>query len=93
MHMTTIIGRKPHEGTESGPVARMTDAATALRLAKERSNDAISAADAQLCRAVREANDLGISWQKIAETLGVARGNAYQRYRRKPGDCSHHCLR
>ena len=34
--------------------------------------------------AVDAARDVGVGWTKIGDTLGIASGNAYQRYRRRP---------
>jgi hypothetical protein len=34
--------------------------------------------------AVDAARDMGIGWTKIGDTLGIASGNAYQRYRKRP---------
>ena len=33
--------------------------------------------------AVDAARSVGIGWEQIGETLGIARGNAYQRYRHR----------
>ena len=37
----------------------------------------------QLRSAVDAARDVGIGWTKIGDTLGIASGNAYQRYRKR----------
>jgi len=42
-----------------------------------------SQAEAQLRAAVCAARQAGIEWGKIGDVLGIARGNAYQRYRRE----------
>jgi hypothetical protein len=34
--------------------------------------------------AVDAARDVGVGWMRIGDTLGIARGNAYQRYRKRP---------
>lgn len=41
-------------------------------------------AERQLQDAVNEARDAGIGWEQIGDSLGIARGNAYHRYRRRP---------
>jgi hypothetical protein len=41
-------------------------------------------ADPRLTAAVEAARDAGIEWGKIADALDIRRGNAYQRYRRRP---------
>jgi hypothetical protein len=38
-----------------------------------------------LHRAVDAARDVGVGWTRIGDTLGIARGNAYQRYRKRRG--------
>ncbi|OPX07985.1 hypothetical protein B1790_21075 [Mycobacterium sp. AT1] len=37
----------------------------------------------QLRAAVDAARDIGIGWTKIGDTLGIASGNAYHRYRKR----------
>lgn len=37
----------------------------------------------QLRSAVDAARDIGIGWTKIGDTLGIASGNAYHRYRKR----------
>ena len=41
-----------------------------IEVARDRVQDAVDAA-----------RSVGIGWERIGETLGMARGNAYQRYR------------
>ncbi|MBJ7339328.1 hypothetical protein [Mycolicibacterium sp.] len=43
--------------------------------------------------AVHAARDAGVGWTKIGDTLGIASGNAYQRYRKRHGssDGAHRC--
>ena len=38
----------------------------------------------ELQTAVDDARDLDVTWGAIGEVLGMTRGNAYQRYRRRP---------
>jgi hypothetical protein len=38
----------------------------------------------ELQAAVDAARDIGLGWTKIGDALGIARGNAYQRYRKRP---------
>jgi isopropylmalate/homocitrate/citramalate synthase len=40
---------------------------------------------AELAEAVEAAREAGVGWTKIGDTLGIASGNAYQRYRQRPG--------
>ncbi|BBZ27534.1 hypothetical protein MMAD_18290 [Mycolicibacterium madagascariense] len=42
------------------------------------------AAHRNLRLAAEAARDAEVSWSIIGEALGIARGNAYKRYRRKP---------
>lgn len=43
----------------------------------------------QVQLAVDAARDVGVGWTRIGDTLGIAGGNAYQKYRRKhsPDEC------
>jgi hypothetical protein len=52
---------------------------------RTRSVVVIESAQRDLQNAVDAARDLDIEWGPIGSALGIARGNAYQRYRRKPG--------
>lgn len=45
----------------------------------------------QLRSAVDAARDAGVGWTKIGDTLGIASGNAYQRYRRRPSSSGQRC--
>ena len=45
--------------------------------------------DTTLQAAIDDARDAGVSWQAIGDALGIARGNAYQRYRRRPAPKSY----
>lgn len=44
-------------------------------------------------RAVDAARDVGVGWTRIGDTLGIASGNAYQRYRKRKdaGDAPSGC--
>ncbi|TPG34170.1 hypothetical protein [Mycolicibacterium hodleri] len=42
------------------------------------------AAQEQLRSAVDAARQVGVGWTRIGDTLGIASGNAYQRYRMRP---------
>jgi hypothetical protein len=44
----------------------------------------IEAARDRIQNAVDAARSVGIGWEQIGEVLGMARGNAYQRYRHRP---------
>jgi hypothetical protein len=47
-------------------------------------NAADRAAHRQVRSAIEAARDAGVTWMQIGELLGIARGNAYQQYRRRP---------
>lgn len=67
--------------------AAMDDVATAGReLAAAKQAGAIGALDGaqrKLQSAVDAARELGAGWGQIGAALGIARGNAYQRFRKK----------
>ncbi len=48
--------------------------------------DAVKTPDtlSDLHDAVDSAREVGVGWTKIGDTLGIASGNAYQRYRKRP---------
>ena len=51
---------------------------------RTRSGALIAYAKSELQTAVDAARDLDVEWGQIGSALGIARGNAYQQYRRKP---------
>ncbi|MCW2729444.1 MAG: hypothetical protein JWR13_260 [Mycobacterium sp.] len=51
---------------------------------RTRSVAAIECAQREVQNAVDAARDLDVEWGQIGSALGIARGNAYQRYRKKP---------
>ena len=67
--------------------AAMDDVATAGRelAAAKRSGPvgALDRAQRELQSAVDAARELGAGWGQIGAALGIARGNAYQRFRKK----------
>ena len=54
------------------------------RARRQHRRDAVRAAQHQLRAAVAAASDAGVTWMQIGDVLGMARGNAYQQYRRRP---------
>ena len=59
------------------------------RAALEHARDAGSpedgtAAQRRLRGAIDAARDAGVTWMQIGTLFGIARGNAYQQYRRRP---------
>ena len=71
-------------GMSRDAIREITDAATAVDSAK-RSMDgnAVALAKEDLRATVVLANDYGTSWQTIGDALGIRRGSAYQRFRRR----------
>lgn len=66
-------------------VQSITDAVSAVGVARQGPSYAlVEIALSQLVVVVQLANQQGLSWQSIGDTIGIARGNAYQRYRRRP---------
>jgi hypothetical protein len=75
----------PHLSTYVVAIDRITDAADAVPLARRRNHLALAAAQDVLIAAVRTAvYEAGVSWQSVGDALGIRRGAAYQRFRRKP---------
>lgn len=71
-----------------GPwTAEQTATIESLAAAARDAADAPSAeATARVRQAAEVARDAGVGWTTIGETLGIARGNAYQRYRKRPAE-------
>ncbi|MCV7424524.1 hypothetical protein H7K45_28675 [Mycobacterium yunnanensis] len=61
----------------------LTVAAQDVEAAKERGRSAVAAADERLRAAVDAAREAGVLWGEIGDTLGMRRGNAYQRFRHR----------
>jgi hypothetical protein len=72
--------------TTSDDVLHMLDAAVAWTAAVKRLKDVNSMGDAdrRLREAIDAARAAGVGWGTIGQKLGIARGNAYQRYRKRP---------
>lgn len=66
-------------------LARLAEANDALGAAKRsRMAAEITAAQHRLRAAVDAAREAGAEWMAIGDVLGIARGNAYQKFRRRP---------
>jgi hypothetical protein len=83
---------QPNTGRPANPVASgagldipelqgLTDARDALAHAQQPD---MPAARLDVQTAAEAARDAGCAWSQIGDVLGIARGNAYQRYRRRP---------
>ena len=71
-------------GTSVAAIREIADAATAVDSAKRSlDGDAVARAKEDLRATVVSANDYGMSWQTIGDALGIRRGSAYQRFRRR----------
>jgi hypothetical protein len=82
--------RNPKSHHRYGPhqdaaVQRLTEAAQRAEV-----DDTPTARDALRC-AVDEARATGVGWTRIGDILGIASGNAYQRYRKRPGSADQRC--
>jgi hypothetical protein len=66
---------------ELEPIAKARDELTNAQRSGLESD--IEAARDRVQDAVDAARSVGIGWERIGETLGMARGNAYQRYRHR----------
>jgi hypothetical protein len=87
--MLTFGGSLSHSQDDARAIERIKDADRAVRLAKEQlSITAFAVAKDELRSAVLAAHDLGVSWQSIGDGLGIRRGAAYQRFRRRPDERS-----
>jgi hypothetical protein len=62
-------------------LAAVADAGARVDAAKAARSRSTRTAERELCEAVKAARELNIAWGRIANVLGIARGNAYQRYR------------
>lgn len=64
--------------------AEQDDAVAALRVAARHAEEAGTAdSHSQLRCAVDAARAVGVGWTRIGDALGIASGNAYQRYRKR----------
>jgi hypothetical protein len=77
---------RPASVGSSDDVLLALDAAVALTKNVARVKDEISVEDAdrRLREAIAAARDAGVAWGTIGNRLGIARGNAYQKYRKRP---------
>jgi hypothetical protein len=72
-----VLGIRP----ELDHIAKARDELTIARRSRDEFD--IEAARERMQDAVDAARSVGIGWEQIGETLGIARGNAYQRYRHR----------
>jgi hypothetical protein len=79
---------KPHHGSTPEQEAALRHLADAARRVQEADTPM---SREQLRSAVDAARDARVGWTKIGDTLGIASGNAYQRYRRRPSSSAWGC--
>jgi hypothetical protein len=84
--MTALTSRsRQTQIHDEAAVRSISLAAKACSQAKGRQDvGSTAAAERRLLTVVQAAIDGGMSWQSVGDILGLARGNAYQRYRRRP---------
>ncbi|MCW2515441.1 MAG: hypothetical protein JWR11_4483 [Mycobacterium sp.] len=74
----------PRPQAEVRAIQRIIQANEERRRAKTEGGAAdIATAEHHLQSAIDVASDSGVSWQTIGDALGLRRGNAYQRFRRR----------
>ena len=74
----------PHPASVAAAMIDVATAGRELAAAKqEGSVDALERAQHDLQSAVDVARELGAEWGQIGTALGITRGNAYQRFRKK----------
>jgi len=82
--MIITNGATFHSSRDGIAIRRIVDAADAVASAKRsRMADEVASAQTELRAATLAANDRGVSWQSIGDALGIRRGAAYQRFRRR----------
>jgi hypothetical protein len=70
--------------TQVCAIQRIIEADAVCHQAKaDRTSKHIAAAECALQAAIDAATDDGVTWQTIGDALGIRRGNAYQRFRRR----------
>jgi hypothetical protein len=81
--MTDVLHRA---ASNSNDALETLEAANAWSTTVRRLKDvhSIDDADKQLRDAIDAAREAGIAWGVIGDRLGMARGNAYQKYRKRP---------
>jgi hypothetical protein len=72
------LARSQRAAHEAAALSRLAIAGQSAQTAKT------PAAHSELQQAVDAARELGVGWTKIGDVLGIARGSAYQRYRKRP---------
>jgi hypothetical protein len=71
-----------HVSSDNPDLLRLTRAHRARNAAT--GDEEIDSTHRDLRIAAEAARDAGLSWSQIGDALGIARGNAYKRYRSRP---------
>ena len=82
MSRDRLAGPAVRDAPELRRLAEANDAVTAAKQRRAAAEE-IAATKSALHAAAVAARDAGIGWTRIGETLGIRRGNAYQRYRKR----------
>ncbi|BBZ30124.1 hypothetical protein MMAD_44190 [Mycolicibacterium madagascariense] len=84
---TTDTDPNPTLAWAAAALDAVSKAGRAVSAAKRTKSRALVArANRELRDAVDAARDVGVEWGEIGTALGIARGNAYQRYRKRPDE-------
>jgi hypothetical protein len=78
-HAGSVPGAHPTTALQD--IAEAMDRVTATK--RTHSTELIEEAERELQGAVDAARDRHVQWGEIGAVLGIARGNAYQRYRKR----------
>jgi hypothetical protein len=89
MFNTTGVGQNKAasaiHGSSETHLRAVSDVRSVLERARQQRNPAAAkAAQHHLCAAIEAAHDAGATRLQIRDLSGIARGNAYQKYRRRP---------
>jgi hypothetical protein len=82
--MRTSDDMRVRQQTDADAVRKITCAADAARTSKRSGSADEPDAQRRLWQTVDDARSDGVSWQTIGDALGMRRGAAYQKYRRRP---------
>jgi hypothetical protein len=80
-HVATLMRRVAHAHEDLCAARGHRDPVSAVRAVTARHH---------LQLAVDAARDAGVAWSEIGDAVGIARGNAYQQFRRRPSPAAHH---
>jgi hypothetical protein len=87
-HAAMTSAHDSHPG--AAELQRLAEAHHALGRVEPRTKSGTSSAQAAIQAAAEDARDAGCTWTQIGDVLGIARGNAYRRYRKAPSTRNTH---